>query len=95
MKRAKKLKEIPYFKNENDEREFWSTHDSTDYIDWSKAEEVIFPNLKPSTKSISLRLPEYLLARIKELANFRDVPYQSLIKIFLAEKVKEELRGTK
>lgn len=92
---SKKLKPIPKFKNENEEREFWATHDSTEYIDWNKAEEAIFPNLKPTTKSISLRLPEYLLARIKQLANARDVPYQSLMKIFLAERVEKELvRGS-
>ncbi|MDZ4209726.1 MAG: BrnA antitoxin family protein [Candidatus Curtissbacteria bacterium] len=89
----KKLKKIPHFKTEDEEREFWATHDSTEYIDWSKAEEVIFPNLKPSTETISLRLPKYLLARIKELANFKDVPYQSLMKIFLAERVKKELKS--
>ncbi len=83
----KKLKQIPKFKNEDDERDFWATHDLTDYFDMSKAEEVIFPNLRPTTESISLRLPEWLLARIKELANKRDVPYQSLIKTWLAEKV--------
>ncbi len=91
----KKLKLIPRFKTEDEEREFWATHDSTDYVDWSKAEQVIFPNLKPSTESISLRLPKYLLARIKELANAKDVPYQSLIKIFLAEKVDKELKSAK
>ena len=88
----KKLKKIPNFKNEEEEREFWASHDSTEYVDWSKAERVIFPNLKPSTETISLRIPEYLLARIKEIANFKDVPYQSLMKIFLAEKVEEALR---
>ena len=88
----KNLKPIPEFKNEDEEREFWPTHDSSEYFDWSKAERVVFPNLKPSTESISLRLPESLLARIKEMANAKDVPYQSLIKIFLAEKVEEALR---
>lgn len=88
----KKLKKIPLFKNEDEERDFWDTHDVTDYFDMSKAEEVVFPNLKPSTETISLRLPEYLLARIKQIANFKDVPYQSLIKIFLAKSVKEELK---
>jgi len=88
----KKLKKIPNFKNEEEEREFWASHDSTEYVDWSKAERVIFPNLKPSTETISLRLPEYLLARIKQIANFKDVPYQSLMKIFLAEKVEESLK---
>lgn len=91
----KKFKSIPKFKNEDEEREFWATHDVTDYFDMSKAEPVIFPNLKPTTKSISLRLPEYLLAEIKQLANWRDVPYQSLMKIFLAERVREELKTKK
>lgn len=91
----KKLKLIPKFKNEDEEREFWATHDSTEYVDWNKAIiNPVFPNLKPSTKTISLRLPQYLLERIKELANSRDVPYQSLMKIFLAERVKKEYRST-
>ena len=88
----KKLKPIPGFKNEDEEDEFWSTHDSTDYIDWSKAERVSFPNLKLSTETISLRLPEPLLSDIKVLANKKDVPYQSLMKIFLAERVEQELQ---
>lgn len=83
----KKLKPIPRFGSEAEEREFWETHDSTDYVDWSKAQRVRFPNLKLSTQSISLRLPLGLLERIKVAANKRDVPYQSLIKIWLAEKV--------
>jgi len=86
----RKLKEIPKFKTEDEERKFWDTHDSADYFDWSKAKRVVFPNLKLTSKSISLRLPETMLYRIKILANKRDVPYQSLIKIFLAEKLKEE-----
>ncbi|PIV09097.1 hypothetical protein COS31_02010 [Candidatus Roizmanbacteria bacterium CG02_land_8_20_14_3_00_36_15] len=89
----KKLKLIPKFKNEDNERDFWATHDLTDYFDVSKAQRVIFPNLRPSTETISLRLPQYLLARIKELANSKDVPYQSLIKIFLADRVNKELRS--
>ncbi|PIV57148.1 hypothetical protein COY52_10390 [Candidatus Desantisbacteria bacterium CG_4_10_14_0_8_um_filter_48_22] len=88
----KKLKPIPRFKNEDEERKFWAKHDSTDYFDLTKAEPVIFPNLKPTTESISLRVPGYLLARIKELANSKDVPYQSLIKIFLSDRIKQELR---
>ncbi len=88
----KKYKKIPSFKNEDEERAFWATHDSTEYIDWSEAERAIFPNLKPSTETISLRLPAYLLARIKQIANSKDVPYQSLMKIFLAEQVQKELR---
>jgi len=83
----KKLKPIPKFKNEADERRFWETHDSTDYLDWSKAQRVTFPNLKLSTTTISLRLPQGTLDRIKVEANKRDVPYQSLIKMWLAEKV--------
>lgn len=88
----KKFKPLPKFKTEDEERDFWAAANSSEYFDWSKTEEVIFPNLKPTTRSISLRLPEYLLARIKELANMRDVPYQSLMKIFLAERVKKELK---
>jgi len=82
-----KLKPIPTFKSEAEERKFWETHDSTDYVDWSKAQRVRFPNLKPSTTAISLRLPISLLEQIKIAANKRDVPYQSLIKMWLAEKV--------
>jgi predicted DNA binding CopG/RHH family protein len=82
-----KLKPIPRFKNEAEERRFWETHDSTDYVDWSKAQRVRFPNLKLSTTSISLRLPQDLLDRIKIAANKRDVPYQSLIKVWLKERV--------
>lgn len=89
----KKFKKIPKFKNEDEERDFWATHDSTDYVDWSKAEQVVFPNLRPTTESISLRLPAFLLARIKQIANKRDVPYQSLMKIFLAERVEKELKS--
>jgi predicted DNA binding CopG/RHH family protein len=83
---AKPPKPIPKFRSEAQERKFWETHDSTTYLDWSKAAPVRFPNLKPSTKSISLRLPVALLERIKVEANRRDVPYQSLIKIWLQEK---------
>ena len=82
-----KLKSIPVFKTEADERKFWESHDSADYIDWSRAEPVRFPNLKPSTTAISIRLPSGLLEQIKVAANKRDVPYQSLIKMWLAEKV--------
>jgi predicted DNA binding CopG/RHH family protein len=81
------MKTIPKFKNEAEEREFWESHDSTEYLDWSKAKRVNLPNLKPSLTSISLRLPNGLLERIKIAANKRDVPYQSLIKTWLAEKV--------
>jgi predicted DNA binding CopG/RHH family protein len=82
-----KLKPIPEFKTEAEEREFWETHDSAEYIDWSRAKKVQFPNLKASTQSISLRLPISLLDSIHVEANKRDVPYQSLIKIWLSEKL--------
>lgn len=85
-----KLKPIPQFKNEDAEREFWATHDTTEYFDISKPIKLIFPNLKPSTETISLRLPQFMLDQLKKLANKKDVPYQSLIKIFLGEKIKEE-----
>ena len=86
-----KLKKIPQFKNEVEEREFWQSHDSADFVDWSQAKsDIVFPNLKPSTKTISLRLPESLLHRLKVMANEQDVPYQSLIKILLNEKVEEK-----
>ena len=87
-----KKKQVPTFKNEDEERAFWTTRDSTEFVDWSKAKRAVFPNLKPSTKTISLRLPESIIAALKLLANKRDVPYQSLLKVFLAEKVEEELR---
>lgn len=89
---AKKLKRIPKHKSEDQEREFWSKSDSFDYIDWSEARPLVLPNLKPSLKTISLRLPEHMLAELKVLANKRDVPYQSLLKVFLAERLEEELR---
>lgn len=86
-----KRKALPQFKSETDEREFWATHDSTDYIDWSRAfKNPAMPRLKPSTATISLRLPRSLLHALKMLANKRDVPYQSLLKVFLAEKVRKE-----
>ena len=87
-----KKQQVPTFKNEDAERDFWATHDSAEFVDWAKAKRAIFPNLKPSTKTISLRLPESMIASLKLLANKRDVPYQSLLKVFLAEKVEEELR---
>jgi predicted DNA binding CopG/RHH family protein len=93
VKERADLKPIPKFESEDEEREFWATHDSTDYIDWTQGRRVSMPSLKPSTKTISLRLPEPLLEDLKMLAHKRDVPYQSLLKIFLAERVEEELRS--
>ena len=88
-----KKQKVPTFNTEEEESEFWATHDSTDLIDWSKAKRTVFPNLKPSTKTISLRLPESIIAALKVMANKRDVPYQSLLKVFLSERVEEELRN--
>lgn len=80
----------PAFASEAEERAFWEDHDTTDYVDWSAAKRIQFPNLKPSTATISLRLPEGMLAELKVLANQRDVPYQSLLKVFLAERLAAE-----
>jgi len=85
------MKKIPEFESEDKERQFWSKSDSLEYIDWKKAKKVVFSDLKPSVKTISLRLPEYMLEEIKLLANKRDIPYQSLMKIFLSERIKKEL----
>lgn len=93
MPSQKNLKPIPKFDSEDEEREFWATHDSTDYVDWSRAKSTTFSRLKPTTQTISLRLPEALLESLKMLANKRDVPYQSLLKVFLAERVEQELRN--
>lgn len=90
MPKRKVLKRIPNFSSEREEREFWETHDTVDYVDWSQARVAVFPDLKSSTEAISLRLPASLLAEIKTLANKRDVPYQSLLKVFLAERVVSE-----
>ena len=84
---SKALKPIPQFANEAQERAYWESHDTSDHLDWSKARPSAFPNLKPTTKTISLRLPQHLLDSIKAAANSRDVPYQSLIKVWLQEKL--------
>jgi predicted DNA binding CopG/RHH family protein len=84
---SKRLKPVPAFASEAEERKFWEAHDSADYADWSKAKRVLLPSLKPTTNTISLRLPKHLLDAIKAAANARDVPYQSLIKIWLQERI--------
>lgn len=84
-------KAIPEFENEEEEQEFWATHDSAEYLDWSQAERVVFPKLKPSTKTISLRMSESMLNELRLLANKHDIPYQSLIKVFLRERIDDEL----
>ena len=86
-----KLKPMPKFKSEAQEAAFWASHDSTEYIDYSKSRRMIFPKLKPSTETISLRLPKSLLDQLKTLANKRDVPYQTLLKLFVLERVQAEL----
>ena len=86
-------KSIPKFKNEAEEQDFWRQHDSSEYLNWKSAERDLFPNLKPSTKSISLRLPESLLDALRQMANERDVPYQSLIKMILQERIERDLRS--
>ena len=86
-----KYKDIPEFVDEDEEREFWATHDSTEYIDWEKGEAVVFSKLRPSTKTISLRVPELMLNELRLIANKWDVPYQSLIKMFLKERIDQEL----
>ena len=83
-------KRLPRFKSEDAERKFWATHDTTDYIDWREGKRTIFPNLKPTSQTISLRLPKPMLDRLKQLANKRDVPYQSLLKMFVADRLKAE-----
>lgn len=85
-------KNIPKFNSEAEERKFWQDNDSSDYLDWSEAEDAIFSNLKPSTRKISIRLPESMIEDLKLLANKRDVPYQSLLKIFLSERIDSEIR---
>ncbi len=89
---AGKPKAIPKFRDEEEERAFWAAHDATDYFDWSEARSAVLSSLKPSTETISLRLPASLLADLKVLANRMDVPYQSLLKVYLAERVAQELR---
>lgn len=86
-------KRIPKFKSEAEERKFWQTHDSSEYVDWDEAERTVLPKLKPSTRTISLRLPESMIEELKLLANKKDVPYQSLLKVYLAEKLEEEWEG--
>src|SRR3972149_2953386 len=88
-------KPLPAFASEAEEREFWETHDTSPYFDRDRARRAVFPNLKPSTQTISLRLPTALLAELKELANKRDVPYQPLLKVFLAERVARETMANK
>ena len=89
--RINTMKKIPRFKTEAEERDFWANADSTDYVDWSKARSVLLPNIKPSLRTISLRLPKLMIDELKLIANKRDVPYQSLIKMFLSERLSKEL----
>ena len=93
MTKRPACKAIPTFRSEAEERTFWETHDTTPFVNWRKSRVAVFPSLKPSTETISLRLPAALLAELKALANKRDVPYQSLLKVFLAERVDRETHG--
>src|SRR5712691_11249839 len=88
-------KKIPKFNSEDEEREFWGREDSTQYIDWSKGAQATLPKLRPTLRTISIRLPESMIAELKRLANKRDVPYQSLVKVFLADRIKNELSQPK
>ncbi|HXB71668.1 MAG TPA: BrnA antitoxin family protein [Candidatus Acidoferrales bacterium] len=90
---ASTKKQIPEFRSEQDERNFWAGHDSTEFIDWQSAQKRRLPNLKPSLRTISLRLPVSMIEDLKVLANKRDVPYQSLLKVFLAERLERERRA--
>lgn len=92
---SKKLKEITNFKSETEERKFWAENDSTEFVDWNEAESVVLPKLKPTTRTISLRISASMLDKIRLVANKRDVPYQSLIKSFLQERIDEELKLSK
>ena len=87
------MKKVPKFKTEDEEQRFWASHDSTEFVDWAGAKRVILPKLKPSVKTISLRLSASMLEELKLIANKRDVPYQSLVKIFLAERIEKEIRN--
>lgn len=84
------MKRLPRFRNEDEERDFWATHEMSDVFDAAKSAEVVFPNLKPSTKMITIRVPESMIAALKGIANKKDVPYQSLAKVYLDEKIREE-----
>jgi len=89
------VEKLPKFKNEDDERKFWAKHSPLDFLESRKLRLTGFPNLKPSSRTISIRLPESLLESIKVLANKKDVPYQSMLKILLAEAVREEMLSSK
>jgi predicted DNA binding CopG/RHH family protein len=89
------MKRVPRHRSEDEEREFWSKADSTDHIDWKQAKRVTFSKLKPSLRTISLRLPEMMIEELKLLANKMDVPYQTLIKIYLSERIRKELKSVK
>lgn len=90
-----RVRKVPRFRNEDEERDFWASHDSTEFVNWRQAERVKLPNLRPTTRTISIRLPEAMIERLKVLANKRDIPYQSLLKMFVADKIEEELRSAR
>ncbi len=90
-----RVRKVPRFRTEDEERDFWASHDSAEFVDWRQAERVKLPNLRPTTRTISIRLPEAMIERLKVLANKRDIPYQSLLKMFVADKIEEELRAAR
>lgn len=92
-KPKKVLRKIPKFETEDQERQFWAANDSTEHLNWRQGKRVKLPNLRPTTRVISIRLPETMIERLKILANKRDVPYQSLLKLYVAERLEEELRA--
>lgn len=90
-----RMRKVPKFRTEDKERDFWASRDSTEFVDWRRAKRVKLPDLRPTTRTISIRLPESMIERLKVLANKRDVPYQSLLKMFVADKIEEELRAAR
>jgi len=90
----KKLDKLPKFKNLDAEREYWNSHDSTELVNWNNAKHVVFPNLKPSVRLVSIRLPQSMIDELKVLANKNDVPYQSLMKIYLSERISKEIQAS-
>jgi predicted DNA binding CopG/RHH family protein len=90
-----RMRKIPKFRNEDQERDFWASHDSSEFVEWRQVKRVKLPNLRPTTRTISIRLPESMIERLKVLANKRDIPYQSLLKMFVADKIEEELRSAR
>jgi len=90
-----RMRKVPKSRNEDQERDFWASHDSTEFVDWRRAERAKLPNLRPTTRTISIRLPEAMIERLKVLEKKRDIPYQSLLKMFVADKIEGKLRAAR